>query len=597
MNRRLICFLLAFFLLISMSVSAFAAEPVPAEPAATGLVFKSSCPAAFQLQGNITYAGASFWVVPGSPKNGLRLKLGTVVTVTGISGDRYTAEYKGQTGSVSTESVSLSGVGDDTIPAALCDTLTITDRLPFKEETNRLSFSGELRAPVPLDSLSFFIWDERKLCLEKVYFTKLKTPSDTLDADFVRLQISLKPLKGGRKTLVIQGNSDGKSMVLFRQLFYLRAPQEEPAHVTKQCTINASAKKPLLDEKIDSVWKPAGRDTTVTVTIPEDLDAALMTLEWKKLPDSFTAVLTGRDGSVISETVYETGFYLDSIPLTEDVASVRITPVGKGCALSTLRVYPSAYAEHAVQSWKKLPDKVDMMLFSAHQDDELLFFGGMIPYYSAAGKTVAVTYMTDCNRDRYREALDGLWTTGLRYHPVFIGWRDVDIGSPVVGMNVWKQSTPDPQRDIVRVIRKYRPDVIVTHDFNGEYGHIQHRLTAELVSKGAVLAADPAYDPDFGLDPWEVKKVYSHLYEKNQIMLDWEQPLEEGTDFTPLMLASEAYQKHQSQTYYFTMERHGVLYDNHCFGLVHSTVGEDVLKNDIFENVPEFREPYEVAEK
>ena len=593
MNRRLLCSLLVLFLLVTLLPGVSAGET-----ASAGLVFKSSCPSGFRLQGKITYQGASFWVMPDSPKNGFRLKLGTVVTVTGISGNRYTAEYEGQAGTVSTESVSLSGVRDDTVPAALCDTLALADRLPFKdEENNRLVFSGELRAPVSLDSLSIFIWDERQLGLEKVYFTKLKTPSDTVNADFIRLQISLKHLRGGRKTLVIQGNAEGKSMVLYRELFYLRAPQEEPAHVTKQCTISASAKKPLLDDKVDSAWKPAGRDTTITVAIPEGLDAALMTLEWKKLPDSFTAVLTGRDGNVLSETVYETGFYLDSIPLTEDVASVKITPMGKGCALSTLRVYPSDYAEHAVQSWKKLPDKVDMMLFSAHQDDELLFFGGMIPYYSAVGKTVAVTYMTNCNRDRYREALDGLWTTGLRYHPVFIGWRDVDIGSPVVGMSVWKQSTPDPQRDIVRVIRKYRPDVIATHDFNGEYGHIQHRLTAELVSKGAVLAADPAYDPDFGQDPWEVKKVYSHLYEKNQIMLDWEQPLEEGTGFTPLMLAAEAYQKHQSQTYYFTMERHGVLYDNHCFGLVHSTVGEDVLKNDIFENVPEFREPYEVADK
>ncbi len=590
MSRRLFPSLPAFLLLVLLFLTVSAAGEIPAET-----VFTTSCPAAFRLQGKISLTRASFWVSDSS-RNALKLKLGTVVEITGASGDRYTAEYDGQSGSVSMESVTLSGVPDETVAAALCDTLTLTDRLPVKEDTNRLSFAGELRAPVPLDSLSLFVWDERKLCLEKVFFTKLKTPSDTLAADFLNLQLSLKPLKGGRKTLVIQGNAGGKSYVLYRQLFYLRAAPDEPSHITDRCTVSANARQAVLDEKLGSAWRPAGKDTTVTVTIPAGLDAALLTLEWKVLPSSFTVVFTGRDGAVLSETVYETGFWADSIPLTEDVASVRITPVGKKCALSTLRVYPSSYAEHAVQSWEKLPEKVDMMLFSAHQDDEILFFGGMIPYYSVSGKTVAVTYMTDCGRDRYREALDGLWTAGLRYHPVFIGWRDVDVGSPVVGMNVWKQSSPDPQRDIVRVIRQYRPDVIATHDFNGEYGHIQHRLTAELATKAAVLAADPTYDPDYGLDPWEVKKVYSHLYESGEIVMDWETPLDGETGLTPMMIATEALDKHRSQTHYFKMERQGVLYDNHRFGLYYSTVGEDVLKNDLFENVPEFREPYEVAE-
>ena len=594
MFRRLFRSLVSLFLLAACALNIPA---VAAEAPGPDSVFASSCPAAFRLQGRITYSGASFWTTPGTSKDKLRLKLGTVVDVTGISENRYTAEYEGQSGSVAEESVTLLGTPDASVPSALCASLSIADRLPLKEDVKRLSFTGELRAPAPVDSLSFFIWDERTLSLEKVYFAALKAPADTVDADFLSRQIALKPLKGGRKTLVIQGNSGGKGTVLFRQLFYLRAVPEEPAHITDRCVVSASARKAVLDDRLGSAWRPSGKDTSVTVTIPAGLDAALLTLEWLKIPDFFTVQLTGRDGNVLSETVYETGFYADSVPLSEDVASVRITPSGKRPALATLRVYPSAYAAHAVQSWRKLPAKVDLMLFTAHQDDELLFFGGMIPYYTAVGKTVAVTYLTECSRDRIREALDGLWTTGLRFHPVVMGWRDVDVGSMKVGMSVWKQATPDPQRDIVRLIRKYRPDVIATQDFNGEYGHVQHRLNAELTSKAAELAADPAYDPDFGLDPWEVKKVYSHLYEKNQILLDWNQPLEAETGFTSLMLATEALDKHRSQTHYFKMERQGVEYDNRLFGLVYSTVGEDVLKNDLFENVPEFREPYEVADE
>ena len=73
--------------------------------------------------------------------------------------------------------------------------------------------------------------------------------------------------------------------------------------------------------------------------------------------------------------------------------------------------------------------------------------------------------------------------------------------------------------------------------------------------------------------------------EKNQIMLDWEQPLEDPV-ITPMFLAKEGFDKSKSQQAYFSMERHGNLYDNHLFGLYYTSVGPDVQKNDFMENIP-----------
>jgi N-acetyl-1-D-myo-inositol-2-amino-2-deoxy-alpha-D-glucopyranoside deacetylase len=52
-----------------------------------------------------------------------------------------------------------------------------------------------------------------------------------------------------------------------------------------------------------------------------------------------------------------------------------------------------------------------------------------------------------------------------------------------------------------------RPQVVVTYDENGGYGHPDH-IQAHRVAMGAVdAAADPAYRPDLG-EAWAVAKVY-----------------------------------------------------------------------------------------
>ena len=187
------------------------------------------------------------------------------------------------------------------------------------------------------------------------------------------------------------------------------------------------------------------------------------------------------------------------------------------------------------------------------------------------------------------EALDGLWTTGLKYYPVFIGWmngqEDLSSSGRATTRNFWTNKTYDPVTDLVRVIRKYRPDVVVTHDFSGEYRNIQHQLTARLIAEAAVLAGDPGYDKDAGIPAWEVRKVYIHLYEENRIYMDWNKPLNDEQAITPLFLATEAFDKHHSQHIYNSMEVHGVRYDNQCFGLYYSSVGEDKKKDDLFENI------------
>jgi LmbE family N-acetylglucosaminyl deacetylase len=66
-------------------------------------------------------------------------------------------------------------------------------------------------------------------------------------------------------------------------------------------------------------------------------------------------------------------------------------------------------------------------------------------------------------------------------------------------------------RDVVWVVRQYRPDVIVTV-FSGtpRDGHGQHQVSAMLAQEAFTAAADPARFPGM-LRPWQVAKLYQSL--------------------------------------------------------------------------------------
>ncbi len=140
---------------------------------------------------------------------------------------------------------------------------------------------------------------------------------------------------------------------------------------------------------------------------------------------------------------------------------------------------------------------------------------------------------------------------------------------------------------VVAVLRRYRYSAVVAHDFEGEYGHAQHKLTADMLAKVVARAADPAYAPDsaeqYGV--WQAKKTICPPVSGKQY--------HHGLDATPLSgqpsyadsAGSVDYSCHFSQQGSFTMESDGVAYDNRKFGLCFSTVGLDVAGNSFTEHI------------
>jgi len=239
-----------------------------------------------------------------------------------------------------------------------------------------------------------------------------------------------------------------------------------------------------------------------------------------------------------------------------------------------------------VQRWEKTPEKADMLILSAHPDDELIFFGGTIPTYATErGMDVVVAYMTYSNTTRRSELLNGLWSMGVRQYPVIGSFYDTYTGKLEEAYKRWRKS--DTRVFATELLRKYKPEVVVTHDVNGEYGHGAHRLCADIMQYCVPKAGDASYLPELAAQygTWEVKKLYLHLYKENPITMDWNVPLVSMGGKTGLELAQAAYELHVTQqNTEFVVTDQG---ETSCaeFGLAYTTVGQDSVGGDFWENI------------
>ncbi|MBR3105685.1 MAG: PIG-L family deacetylase [Clostridia bacterium] len=506
----------------------------------------------------------------------MTLSEGETLTVIGYNGKYYLVDADGTTGYVPQGKVKLSGAPSaDEIPEAIDPDLALSDPVPFRKETH-LELTGSIHADRKLDTVYLYLWNERTFEVEYCFIASLDKPADTVSPSKLKAALNLTKWTGGRKTLTIQGSANGERVVLFRSPAYICGENSEPKNVTAMCSLPDN----LRDTKLSTVVRGG-----VTVDIPAAAQAVLLTMEWNVRPDSFTAELFNAAGQLISSETHTTVYYNDWIALTPDACRAVITPMGSDVSLSTVRVYADDYSRHAVQTWQETQEKLDLLLVSTHQDDELLFLGGTLADYLARGARANVLYVAEGERMRMREALNGLWTEGLRNYPIVLGLPDEQSMSLTQAESRWAKY--DPQKLLVRAFRQYKPEVIVTQDFNGEYGHGQHKAAVKMTAEGIALAADPNYDPEsvqmYGT--WQVKKLYVHCYKENQVVMDWNRPLDETGVITPLFLTKEAYDKHRTQQAYFSIQKSDKEYDNSRFGLYFTAVGPDENKNDFLEHI------------
>ena len=387
------------------------------------------------------------------------------------------------------------------------------------------------------------------------------------------------------------------------------AAAEEAQDISSQLTFKSDsyARKwtNLTNKAYDTYWQSGERKNPYLV-VQSDEPMYSLYLCFREMPESY--VLQRKEGKEwVTFAEGETRFHHVFYELDGET-EIRIYSTQKQkhrLVLNELYAFGHGEVPGWVQRWEDTHEKADMMLVVAHPDDELIFFAGTIPTYAVEKeKRVVVAYLTYCDKTRRSEALNGLWSMGVRNYPVFGPFidkysRSLKEAYQKAGSNSASTGKKKVHQWVTELFRKYQPDVVLTQDIKGEYGHGQHRMVADACIQCYDMAADPekysASAEDYGT--WEVKKLYVHLYggEEERLYFPWDEPLASQGGRTGLEAAEDAFELHisQSELTYGIGDRRvplsvtevGGYYDNTAFGLYASRVGADVEKNDFLENI------------
>ena len=380
----------------------------------------------------------------------------------------------------------------------------------------------------------------------------------------------------------------------------------EANDITEDCKFKvcSSGRKYTLmtDKKYTSYWESNKIKTPwIAITAPEGKPIAGLYVCFGNMPESWE-IQTSDDGKDWFTAVPgDTRFLHAYVALPQPAQHVRLAVTSEkktALRINDLFVLSEGDLPDWVQVWQPTEEKADILFLSTHPDDELIFFGGAIHTYAVEQqRKVVVAYFTRSNTTRSSELLNGLWHMGVRTYPVIGTFKDsyaknLKAAYKSAGgkgkVNEW----------IVGLYRQYKPEVVVTQDTNGEYGHKQHMMIADAAQNCIALAAneDEFTASTIAYGTWQVKKLYLHLYPENQITFDWTVPLKSMNGATGIELAEEAYTLHKTQASSgMSVTETGTKYDNRVFGLAFTTVGEDVRKDDFLENIYDAPGSYDAA--
>jgi N-acetyl-1-D-myo-inositol-2-amino-2-deoxy-alpha-D-glucopyranoside deacetylase len=182
-----------------------------------------------------------------------------------------------------------------------------------------------------------------------------------------------------------------------------------------------------------------------------------------------------------------------------------------------------------------------LLLVHAHPDDETINQGATMAKYVAEGRGVTLvtctlgeegevlvpdlSHLASDKEDILGEHRIGELASAMRELGVtdfrFLGgqgrYRDSGMvwhedGHAVAGDDVradtfWRADLREASTYLVEVIREVRPQVLVTYDDFGAYGHPDHIQAHRVAMYAAALAPVPTFKPELG-EPWDIAKIY-----------------------------------------------------------------------------------------
>lgn len=174
-----------------------------------------------------------------------------------------------------------------------------------------------------------------------------------------------------------------------------------------------------------------------------------------------------------------------------------------------------------------------LLFVLAHPDDETLGNGATIARYTGEGIETHLVTATGGEKgwfgdpgeypgpeelarirgEELRKAAEVLGIAGVS----LLGYGDGELANA---------STPEVVAKIVSHIRRVRPQVVVTFDQNGLYGHPDHIAVTQYTTAAVAASANPGYTDPEGRGPHQVSKLYYMAWTADEVRA-YEEPFGE----------------------------------------------------------------------
>ena len=392
---------------------------------------------------------------------------------------------------------------------------------------------------------------------------------------------------------------------------HINLPEKSANDITalSNILINTKANKNIIDGK-EKTYTTINKDSNITIQSNEDIYGLYIIYK-------YSCKIGTLSGNGKSENIGVNNFLHEYIDVNSLIgASKELTlTYNEDVKIADIYVLNEGKLPDFVEVWKPPCGVADLLLFTTHSDDEQLFFLGLLPTYVSRDAYVQVVYFANHNDapQRLHEQLHGLYTVGIRNYPVMGLIPDAystTLEGAISNLKSSGLTEDDALKFQTEMIRRFKPQIVVGHDEKGEYSHGQHILNTYLLKQAIYKANDSSFDEEsyekYG--NWQISKLYLHLYQENQITMNYDIPLDYFEGKTAYEVSKEGYSKHLSQQWtWFTSWINGKnnnyekatdikTYSPLKYGLFFSTVGEDIEKNDMFENIIYYKEQFEEKE-
>ncbi len=186
------------------------------------------------------------------------------------------------------------------------------------------------------------------------------------------------------------------------------------------------------------------------------------------------------------------------------------------------------------------------LLVHAHPDDECSGTGGLLARSAMEGHTSVLITCTNGDRGEVkglpslhpqesaedRRRLAEIRQRELKQAARILGITHLhQLGYSDSGMDGWESNgrpeafanvdLTEAGEKIACFIRQYRPEVLVTYDEQGGYGHPDHLMAHRAAVAAVEIAEDDTRLRESGLAPWRVRKVYHTAWARSQLLRTW----------------------------------------------------------------------------